>query len=687
MMRDVFATIRESPTSTGTFPVLFAANVGCTGSELLSRAALFVGIHLKAAAPPKIRLTVPAELATRLDSYLVGGCEIKPSAVLDDGFFDAVAPPVLLVAEVLGWTPPSSPRQQLVRLARIGGRDFQQFDEFDVELSGTSLVIGPNDSGKTSILRAREFDLRPGDAGGDYTLIVCPEAGYSSMFRSFDTHRPFMLRGTFLGFDSQPYTFEFEYRFTSGGQLHYHLSLIWTKRRMCLSEEQSTCALVLALSQHPRAGEHSPASAVGTHVLRRIALLAYTARTPRRALGAHSARLRELTALASGLHAALGSLSPLSLLPPPLVARIAALAFPHRALTWGDREPLLRCCVCAGRLSASGAPPYARCNDCGAVWCASHCDDAPQSPACPPPTRWYGRCAACMAPTVLLTLHGCLADDCRQLCARCRAPYSEDLERLDPACLAHTGAHEMPLDADGRLCFGVVKIPQGVGPGMWAYMRRAWDGRWACCGAPCGHDTPQCPLYRGEHFWLRGNMVACHPRGLRERESADPIASGCSLAMASIEELRETLGSLKRPGRLHLLQSKVLRSPESTNGRHLKGLERELTTSALRLAAKANLLTEILDTAHRLRITAHVREAHELARALLMFGEEMQKGLDETGEWVASERQVKRAVTVIREASNLPKVDEFLVVLRMRLFDLERGASLDVRPRSATTPS
>eukprot|EP00727_Mastigamoeba_balamuthi_P005598 m51a1_g1658 hypothetical protein (169) ;mRNA; r:368763-369372 len=165
------------------------------------------------------------------------------------------------------------------------------------------------------------------------------------------------------------------------------------------------------------------------------------------------------------------------------------------------------------------------------------------------------------------------------------------------------------------------------------------------------------------------------------------------VTMANLDELRSTLDGLKRMTplerkmhALHAMMPGVFGRREAERTAQVVQLERELTASALRLAAKANLLTEILDTAKRLHITQHVREAHELASTLISFGEEMQKGLDEVGLWVASGRKLKEAISIVREASNLPKVDEFLVVLRVRLFDMERGRVVDVRKRSASSP-
>eukprot|EP00727_Mastigamoeba_balamuthi_P005597 m51a1_g1657 hypothetical protein (355) ;mRNA; r:365699-367978 len=139
--------------------------------------------------------------------------------------------------------------------------------------------------------------------------------------------------------------------------------------------------------------------------------------------------------------------------------------------------------------------------------------------------------------------------------------------------------------------------------------------------------------------------------------------------MTNLQELHAVLEDLKRPGRLErrLGLQKLRRAVSNAlfqRERLLGQLEHELTVSALQLAAKANLLTEILDIAHRLHITQHLGQALVLAKTLVRLGEEMQRGLDETYEWVACGQRLKRAMAVVREASVMPKVDEYLVVLR-----------------------
>eukprot|EP00727_Mastigamoeba_balamuthi_P004536 m51a1_g14080 hypothetical protein (123) ;mRNA; f:1305749-1306117 len=91
--------------------------------------------------------------------------------------------------------------------------------------------------------------------------------------------------------------------------------------------------------------------------------------------------------------------------------------------------------------------------------------------------------------------------------------------------------------------------------------------------------------------------------------------------MVRIEELVSTLEGLKRPGRFSRIvqRARALLLRGSQRHEHLAELERELTASALRLAAKANLLSDILDSARRLQCTHYIAEAHELARTL-MYG-------------------------------------------------------------------
>eukprot|EP00727_Mastigamoeba_balamuthi_P012145 m51a1_g7553 hypothetical protein (165) ;mRNA; f:95498-96067 len=163
--------------------------------------------------------------------------------------------------------------------------------------------------------------------------------------------------------------------------------------------------------------------------------------------------------------------------------------------------------------------------------------------------------------------------------------------------------------------------------------------------------------------------------------------------MVLVDELVSTLEGLKQLGglqrRVKRIRALLLRAGGVTSPRpeHLKQLEHELTVSALRLAAKANMLSDIFDTARRLQCAQHMAEAHQLAHRLVLLGEAMQKALDETRLWTASRKTAKRAITLVREASNMPEVDEFLATLCARLASLERGRSTENhRPRASTMP-
>eukprot|EP00727_Mastigamoeba_balamuthi_P000087 m51a1_g10075 putative phosphatidylinositide phosphatase sac1 (833) ;mRNA; r:31992-38864 len=224
-------------------------------------------------------------------------------------------------------------------------------------------------------------------------------------------------------------------------------------------------------------------------------------------------------------------------------------------------------------------------------------------------------------------------------------------------------------------------------------------------------------LKHGGHRWARArHLVAlahnalgrcCRaeeaPGHLRELER-ELLASALRLAakanlLCEILDVSARLHTLEALKRVHdarpvAAAKRVLACVRRVIGRrggptkqceHLRQLERELLASALRLAAKANLLSEILDAAHRLGCAHLMGEAQELAATLVEVGEVMEKALDETAAWRASREQAKRAAAVIREASDLPKVDEFLVVLHARLAGIERCRSLSCcRPRSVS---
>eukprot|EP00727_Mastigamoeba_balamuthi_P008260 m51a1_g4056 hypothetical protein (149) ;mRNA; r:712241-712815 len=146
----------------------------------------------------------------------------------------------------------------------------------------------------------------------------------------------------------------------------------------------------------------------------------------------------------------------------------------------------------------------------------------------------------------------------------------------------------------------------------------------------------------------------------------------CSKDLVCFEELHLTLEGLKHATKsqsfLSLARNVLLprwKAPAAKMAHH-KALEREITTSALRLAAKANLLTEILDAASRLHCTQHLQDAHSLAATLV----------------------TKKAIGIVRAASNLPKVDEYLVLMRIRLSSMEsaRSPPEQRRARSGTMP-
>jgi hypothetical protein len=138
-------------------------------------------------------------------------------------------------------------------------------------------------------------------------------------------------------------------------------------------------------------------------------------------------------------------------------------------------------------------------------------DDSEPHPVCAKP------CPTCASTYSLLERLGSSVKSC----ARCGFAFDGS---DSTGCSRHCGVHELPCDTDGNLVFGVSLCDIG---GMFhiSGVTGAFilPGRWACCGVPCFHSTPECPYYDAAEPQRRGLW------------SSQPLYKGCADALHTTE--------------------------------------------------------------------------------------------------------------------------------------------------------